>query len=114
MRQEKASVLQMLVFSGQGFNFSALLHSQKELYETSHTHQLQEREDGQAPIYVHIDTALMGLGGDVSWRPCVHPEYEVSPKSRYEFSLLFIHLEPVSNPWDLVNSELMRLVNGRS
>jgi beta-galactosidase len=101
-------------FSGQGFNFSALLHSQKELYETKHTHQLQVREDGQSPIFVHIDTALMGLGGDVSWRPCVHPEYELSPKSRYEFSLLIIPLEPMSHPWDIINHELIRLVNGGS
>jgi beta-galactosidase len=46
------------------FSFSALLHSAEELNHADHTCDLEERTDGESPIFVNIDHQLMGLGGD--------------------------------------------------
>jgi len=62
------------------FQFSALLHSQKEIHEATHTHNLDERADGFDPIFVSIDSHHMGIGGDVGWSPCVYPPYLLKPQ----------------------------------
>ncbi|GBG26838.1 Beta-galactosidase [Hondaea fermentalgiana] len=36
--------------------------------------------DRSSPLYIHIDTAHMGLGGDVSWQPRTHDQYKVHSK----------------------------------
>jgi len=75
------------------FHFSAKLHSLRELHCADHTFQLEERKDGESPIYVHLDKNIMGLGGDCSWRPCVRPEYWIRPIPELSFT---IHMEPLS------------------
>ncbi len=47
------------------FSFSALLHTNHELHTASHTNDLDQRKDGEHPIFVNIDNRCMGLGGDV-------------------------------------------------
>ena len=51
----------------EGIHFSALLHTQVELHEATHTYQLEKRTDGESPICVNIDHKMMGLGGDVGY-----------------------------------------------
>jgi beta-galactosidase len=46
-------------------------------------------KDGK--VHVAVDLQQMGLGGDDSWSPRVHPEFQLNGK-RYEYSFL---LEPV-------------------
>jgi hypothetical protein len=50
-----------------GLNFSALLHDQKEFHAATHTSQLERRVEGQHPIYMNVDSKLMGIGGDVGY-----------------------------------------------
>jgi beta-galactosidase len=47
------------------FEFSSLLHTADELNHARHTYDLDERKDGEHPIFVNVDHKLMGLGGDV-------------------------------------------------
>jgi beta-galactosidase len=63
--------------AGSSFSCSALLHSIDELHHAEHTCDLDARENGKHPIHVNIDHQLMGVGGDVSWFPCVYPEFLV-------------------------------------
>ena len=69
--------------SKEGFHFSALLHSQSELHRATHTHQLEDREEGEHPIYVNLDLDAMGIGGDVGWSPCVYEDYQLKPTKAY-------------------------------
>lgn len=61
------------------FHLSALLHSQQELHRATHTHELEERRDGEGIIHCNIDSHLMGIGGDVGWSPCVYDDYLLKP-----------------------------------
>lgn len=70
--------------------FSSSLYSMEELDRKRHNHELQEGES----IFVHMDVAHMGVGGDDSWSPSVHEEYLVQP-STYTFTLI---LSPSDNP----------------
>ena len=67
-----------------GFSFSALLHNQRELHCATHTHQLQDRKEGEHPIYCNLDFHLMGIGGDAGWLPCVYDEYLLEPEKIYK------------------------------
>lgn len=55
-------------------------YSQKALNDSKKSHVLTR---GDA-TYVHIDYQQMGLGGDDSWSPRVHPEYQLTKKD-YSF-----------------------------
>jgi len=48
-------------------------------------------------IYLHVDLKEMGLGGDDSWNPRVHPEYQLTAPN-YKFSF---RLHPFNNQKDL-------------
>ncbi len=52
-----------------------------------HTHELQPRDE----VYLNIDHVHAGVGGDVGWRKCIHPEYQVLPGT-YEYSYT---IEPI-------------------
>ena len=69
--------------SSGGFQFSALLHSQRELHQAKHTYQLQDRKDGDSPVFLNLDSFQMGVGGDLSWLPTVYPEYHLKPHNSY-------------------------------
>lgn len=49
------------------FSFSASHHSIHELNAAKHTHDLADRTAGVHPIFVNVDHALMGLGGDTRY-----------------------------------------------
>jgi beta-galactosidase len=67
------------------FGCSALHHTAMEQEHATHTHNLDVRQDGHHPIHVNIDHQLMGVGGDVSWFPCVYPQFLVKPRP-YKYS----------------------------
>ena len=66
------------------FDFSALLHNQKELHRATHAYQLEDRKTGTHPIYVNLDMFNFGIGGDIGWGPCVYNEYLLKPDRKYE------------------------------
>lgn len=59
-----------LTIRGQ-FNFSISRYTQENLEQAKHTYELQSGDD----IYLNIDGFHMGIGGDDSWTPSVHPEF---------------------------------------
>ncbi len=61
-------------------NMNIQNYSQKALNTSKTSHELVRGDN----TYVHIDLQQMGVGGDDSWTPRVHPEYQLNAKS-YEF-----------------------------
>ena len=55
-------------------NINVQDYSQKALNDSKTSHTLQRGDQ----TYVHIDYQQMGLGGDDSWSPRVHPEYQLN------------------------------------
>jgi beta-galactosidase len=76
---------------GSSFSCSALLYDAAELHTATHT--LPARRDGEHIVHVNIDHKIMGLGGDTSWFPGVYPEYLVSSKDAYKYSVVLVPLE---------------------
>jgi beta-galactosidase len=66
------------------FHFSISEYSQTMLASAFHTHELASNEH----VYVNIDHAHMGVGGDDSWSPSTHEEYLID-KKHYRYSLVF-------------------------
>lgn len=64
------------------FLFSVSEYSQSQLAKAKHTIDLQANSN----IYVNIDHAHMGVGGDDSWSPSTHKEYLLE-KKHYFYSL---------------------------
>ena len=88
----------LLVKGGAGFSFSAKLHSAAELDSAKHTYDLGTRKNGKDEIFVNLDHKIMGVGGDLSWLPCVYDAYLVSPKETYEFDFWLCPLAPGQSP----------------
>ncbi|MBF0277055.1 MAG: beta-galactosidase [SAR324 cluster bacterium] len=71
------------------FHFDAQQNTIAEITAARHTTDLTPRRE----VIVHIDAWHMGLGGDDSWSPSVHPEFLIPPgEYRYQ-----IKLNPVSS-----------------
>ncbi|ATA18132.1 beta-galactosidase [Gibbsiella quercinecans] len=66
------------------FHFSLSRYSLRQLMACSHQHLLQE-EDG---VWLHVDGYHMGVGGDDSWSPSVHPD-DLLPPGHYHYQLQF-------------------------
>jgi len=71
-----------LQFAG-NFNFSASEYSAEQLTKATHTVDLVK----SGRVYVNIDHVHMGIGGDDSWSPSVHPEHLVEG-TRYQYELV--------------------------
>ena len=69
----------------------ALPYTTEDLEEAKHTHELQARDF----ISWNLDAMIMGLGGDNSWAPRVHPEYQI-PATAHSFRL---RLRAVQSAW---------------
>lgn len=67
---------------GSLFSFSASHYSDAELSRSNHQHQLVRNES----VYLHLDAMHMGLGGDCSWFPCVHPKHLIPAMDRFGFN----------------------------
>ena len=76
----------MVVADKNTFSCGALLHSASDLDKAQHTCDLSSVNDGEAPIHVSIDHKIMGVAGDVSWYPCVYPDFLVASTKNYEYS----------------------------
>lgn len=72
-----------LEISGSELNLNVQNYSQKALNASKTTHNLVRGDK----TYVHIDYQQMGVGGDDSWSPRVHPEYQLNDKE-YEFGFV--------------------------
>ena len=73
-------------------------YSIQSLNESKLSHQLKRGDN----IYLDIDFKQMGVGGDDSWSPRVHPEYLLNAM-KYEYSF---RIKPVSKDADI--SEILR------
>lgn len=58
------------------FQFNVSQYSQQTLAEAKHTNERVKEEK----LYLCIDHKHMGIGGDDSWSPSVHPEYLLTEK----------------------------------
>jgi beta-galactosidase len=74
-----------ILFAGESLlNINVQDYSLEALNESKQTHQLERGEN----IYLHLDYKQMGLGGDDSWNPRVHPEYLLIEKQyKYAFRM---------------------------
>jgi beta-galactosidase len=61
-------------------------YSQQALNNSKTSHSLTRGDK----VYVHFDLRQMGLGGDDSWSPRVHKEYQLKEKNYH----LGYHLNP--------------------
>lgn len=66
------------------FHFGVSRYRQADLAAARHQYELSE----EAGIFVHLDVQHMGVGGDDSWSPSVHPEYLLTDR-RYHYCLTF-------------------------
>ncbi len=74
-----------LLFTGDGFNFSALPWSPHELELARHPYELPKVHY----TTVRVSGQQMGIGGDDSWGALVHPEYLIDVSGRVEFTFAF-------------------------
>ncbi len=79
----------LLIASDSLLNVNVQDYSPDALNKSKLTHQLIRGEN----VYLNIDLKQMGLGGDDSWSPRVHPEYLLKEK-KYEYSF---RIKPVGN-----------------
>ncbi len=57
------------------FHFSALHHSWRDLADAKYLHELPARPE----VFLHLDAAQSGLGGDTGWSQNIHPEFQLQP-----------------------------------
>lgn len=67
------------------FQMNASFYGTAALQNATHDEELRASE----MVEVHLDHKHMGLGGDDSWTPCVHPEYLI-PAVPHQFAFLFV------------------------
>jgi beta-galactosidase len=81
----------LLVAMDWPMQFSAHRCTTEDLAAAGHTIDVPRREN----ISVNVDHRHMGVGGDVSWRPCVHEPYLVRPgRFRYRVVLAPLSGDP--------------------
>ncbi|MBF9000944.1 beta-galactosidase [Vibrio nitrifigilis] len=73
-----------LIVKGQ-FHFSVGRYSTENLEQAKHTNELR----ADPLLYLNIDGFHMGIGGDDSWTPSVHPEYLLQEK-QYHYQVTFV------------------------
>ncbi|MDW6004817.1 beta-galactosidase [Vibrio mangrovi] len=67
------------------FHFSVSHYSQATLEAAKHPHELVADE----VVYLNIDGFHMGVGGDDSWTPSVHPEFLLE-ENRYRYQIVLM------------------------
>lgn len=68
------------------FQFNASVYPMESFIEARHDFELEANNETN----VHIDAAVLGVGGDDSWSPAVHKEFLVPP-GIYHLGLSFKH-----------------------
>ncbi len=71
------------------FHFSAQHHSWRDLAAAKYQHELPTRPE----VFLHLDAAQSGLGGDTGWTQNIHPEFQVNP-ALYLFTFM---IEPITS-----------------
>jgi hypothetical protein len=82
--------------STNGAQVEVSMYSDAATVAAKHQHELKAHAYGakQDTIFLRVDTAHMGLGGDNSWLPAVHPQFYVKPRgSTWRYA---VELAPVS------------------
>jgi len=75
-----------LIFTGDPtFEFSALHHSVEDLEKAKHPYELPVRKE----IFLHINHAQMGVGGDNSWGAKTHPDFTLYANRVYTYTFKF-------------------------
>ncbi|MDP3446034.1 MAG: beta-galactosidase small subunit, partial [Ignavibacteria bacterium] len=82
----------LLIASDSLLNVNVQDYSLDALNKSKLSHQLSRGEN----VYMNIDMKQMGLGGDDSWSPRVHPEYLLNEKT-YEYTFRIKPLESDKN-----------------
>ncbi|MCE0495681.1 beta-galactosidase [Vibrio salinus] len=71
-----------MTFDGD-FSFRVSRYSLEQLSEAKHTNELE----AESQVYIRIDHRHMGIGGDDSWTPSVHKEFQLTEKT-YQYSVI--------------------------
>ena len=83
----KAPRLLVAMPPGKNAQISVQRHALESLDAASHTHRLEELTDsGDGTLHLHVDHLHMGLGGDDSWTPSVHPNFIIPPGNEWNWS----------------------------
>jgi len=76
-------------------------HSLESLEAAAHTHELEAAtSSGDGAIHVHVDHRHMGVGGDDSWTPSVHPEFTIPPGDVWKWGLTLAALPAESDAFE--------------
>lgn len=91
------------MFSGENlFSFSALHLSTQDLTrekrDGSHSIDLVQKPE----IFLNIDLAQMGVGGDNSWGAKTHAEYRI-PYKAMGYTYIIKTIGPDQSPWKMHN-----------
>jgi beta-galactosidase len=81
-----------------GVQVSSSFYSLEDLENAKHEHDLDQ---SNSKIFVHVDAAHMGVGGDDSWSPTVHPEFLVPP-GPYSLDLVIQANAHPESTWSLL------------
>lgn len=76
--------LRVQALHDQALNVNVHPYSADVLSNAAHPHELVEDDQ----LWLYIDLQQMGLGGDDSWSPRTHEEYQLTEES-YHFSVIF-------------------------
>ena len=88
--------------SNLGVQVSSSFYSLEDLENAKHEHDLDQ---SKSKIFVHVDAAHMGVGGDDSWSPTVHPEFLVPP-GLYSLDLVIQANAPPESAWSVLQRKL--------
>jgi len=92
----------LLIIGTELLNINVHKYSIENLTEAKHTFEIKEEER----VYIDIDHKLMGLGGDDSWNPRTHEEFQIFPGNyKYSFQLC-----PVKNDRDTIISRTKKVL----
>ncbi|MDG3087339.1 beta-galactosidase [Vibrio hannami] len=73
-----------LKVTADSFHFGVSKFSQKQIAEAKHPNELNAEEI----VYLRLDHQHMGVGGDDSWSPSVHPEFLITDK-KFRYRICF-------------------------
>lgn len=72
----------------EGLNFALREYSDQEIEKANHPFELKKNGN----IYLHLDAAHHGIGGDDSWTRRVHDEFILNKKTEYTLDLV-LHID---------------------
>ena len=91
----------LLISANPLMNVNVQDYSQQALNTSKKTHELVRGDQ----TYLHLDLKQMGVGGDDSWNPRVHPEYQLTAPA-YEFSFRLHPTMDKKDPQDILKVKL--------